>query len=242
MSEDEYKKTEETIFYLASVCMTLGMVNRATRHPDGKTFETDTTHTVMVAVIACSLASRFTDLNVGLIAELALAHDFPEAYAGDTDTRQGLSENQKTEKKEREKIAMEMIADKTKEMPWLPDCIHMYEDRNRAETDFIWVVDKIVPKLTHIMNGCKVVPSLSDNGYHQEQRLSVQRRTSQWPWMLALDYTFVARTVKIQTELEERRKTKSNLDDIKKLVGQIYWTHPDHDDLKELQKLLNEVL
>lgn len=58
---------------LGRLALRFGLVERGTFHPDGVTPETDTTHTVMLAVVGCALAERhLPDLDRGRVAEFVL--------------------------------------------------------------------------------------------------------------------------------------------------------------------------
>ena len=67
------RHTAEKIIDLAQLCLRFGRVNRITYHEDGKRFESDTDHTVMLAVVACAFATQYAPyLDVGRL-------DLPEA-------------------------------------------------------------------------------------------------------------------------------------------------------------------
>src|SRR3954468_11904498 len=91
---------------LARLVLDFGRVDRITYHPDGVTPESDTDHTVMLALIGCALAERhFPELDRGRIAMHALAHDLPEVYAGDTPTLHAPSAELRQAKRDREDAA-----------------------------------------------------------------------------------------------------------------------------------------
>ncbi|MFN3188149.1 MAG: HD domain-containing protein [Candidatus Paceibacteria bacterium] len=129
-------------------------VNRVTFHEDGVTPESDSDHTVMTSVCACALGHKLypEDLDHGLVAQFAIVHDLVEAYAGDTDTF-GFKEEQKAEKNEREHKAFLRIKEEFKDIyPWLPDTIEVYERLDTKEARFVKTVDKLMTKITHILN------------------------------------------------------------------------------------------
>src|SRR5215218_887800 len=97
---------------LGHLCLQFGQVPRGTFHPDGVTPESDTTHTVMLIFLACSIADRYyDDLDRGLIAQLGAGHDASEVYAGDTHTLRLLSDDARQSKKMREMQAVLRIAE-----------------------------------------------------------------------------------------------------------------------------------
>jgi len=140
---------------IGKLILKFSRVNRATFHEDGITPESDADHTVMTSVCACALGHKLysADLDHGLVAQFAIAHDLVEAYADDTDTF-GFTEEQKLEKNEREHKAFLKIKEEFKEVyPWLPDTIERYERLDTIEARFVKTVDKLMTKITHILNG-----------------------------------------------------------------------------------------
>lgn len=129
-------------------------VNRMTRHEDGETLESDTDHTVMLAVSAVALAEKLypDTLDRGLVAQFAIVHDLVEAYAMDTDSF-GISEAEKRAKDAREHDAMVRIRQEFEGVyPWLPETIERYEGLDTREARFVKTVDKLMSKVTHILN------------------------------------------------------------------------------------------
>ena len=158
----------EALLSLARLSLALGRTERITRHEDGERPETVAEHTVMLAVCALSLAEEFFPwLDRGEIARFALAHDFPEAICGDTPTLV-ISAEERAAKAAREGAAIEEIKADTAPLPWLSRSIDEYErlkGSGRARKGegkilsaakaaaFVHAVDKMMPKLTHILNG-----------------------------------------------------------------------------------------
>jgi putative hydrolase of HD superfamily len=141
-----------SVVSLGRIALAFGRVNRITYHPDGTTPESDTDHTVMLGLIACALAAG-TDLDVGLVAQYALVHDLVEVYAGDTATLQALSADDKADKAQREWDAFCRIAEEFGgDLPWVPEIIAKYEARIGPEARFVKALDKLMPKVTHILN------------------------------------------------------------------------------------------
>jgi 5'-deoxynucleotidase YfbR-like HD superfamily hydrolase len=130
-------------------------VSRATRHEDGVTLESDTDHTVMLSVSACALGKKlYPDLlDLGLVAQFAIVHDLVEAYAMDTDSF-GINEEGKKAKDEREHVAFLRIQEEFKDVyPWIPEMIEQYEALGTREARFVKTVDKLMSKITHVING-----------------------------------------------------------------------------------------
>ncbi len=130
-----------------------GRVDRATYHEDGIRKETDTDHTVMLGVIACAFASRFLPhLDIGKVAQFALVHDLVEAYAGDTLTF-GISDEGRAEKERREIEALKRIRREfSASLTWIPEMIARYESLDTPEARYIKMLDKAMPKITHVLN------------------------------------------------------------------------------------------
>jgi 5'-deoxynucleotidase YfbR-like HD superfamily hydrolase len=129
-------------------------VNRVTYHEDGVTPESDTDHTVMLSVCACALGEKLykDSLDLGLVAQFAIVHDLVEAYANDTDTF-AIEEGKRRLKEEREHEAFIRIRGEFETVyPWIPNMIERYEQLDTKEARFVKTVDKLMHKITHILN------------------------------------------------------------------------------------------
>lgn len=141
---------------LGRLALTFGRIDRtAVYHPDGVTPESDTDHTVMLGWIACALAARcFPELDAGLVAQFALIHDAPEVYAGDTQTLR-IDTAGHAAKAAREHAAVRRL---TREfagrLPWFPAALAAYEAQVLPEARFVRGLDKVLPKIVHLLAGC----------------------------------------------------------------------------------------
>lgn len=128
-------------------------VKRATYHEDGITLESDTDHTVMLSICACSFAQKmYPDLDLGKIAQFAVVHDLVEAYAGDTDSF-GLTQEGRDAKEKREHASLLKIQSQfDKVFPWIGETIVAYEALDTKEARFVKTVDKAMSKITHVLN------------------------------------------------------------------------------------------
>ncbi len=161
----------DTLLHLTRLSLAFGRENRATMHPDGVTRESDTDHTVMLALVAPALAARLRpDLQPALVAAFAVVHDLPEVYAGDTNTL-NLSAVERANKTQRELAALNRLDVELSELPWIAGMMHRYEEQDAPEARWVRYVDKILPKLTHALNG-GVSVSVSPQG----QQLSPDAR------------------------------------------------------------------
>lgn len=151
---DISENTIDSILNLGKLLLQFGRVHRITYHEDGVTPESDTDHTVMLSIIACAYAAKVdSKLDIGKIAQFCLIHDLVEVYAQDTPTLRILTETEKQEKRNRETFAYERIKKEFgEEFPWLIDTMYAYETLSTSEARFVKVIDKIMPKITHILN------------------------------------------------------------------------------------------
>lgn len=147
----------DAVVNLGRLSLAFGRVDRITYHPDGSTPESDTDHTVMLGLVACALAHG-TGLDVGLVAQFALVHDLVEVYAGDTPTLRALAADAKADKRAREHAALLRIKEEFGgTLWWLPETLINYENQVVGEARFVRALDKLLPKVTHILNGCRTL-------------------------------------------------------------------------------------
>lgn len=154
------RPTTSDIVNLGRMALAFGRVDRMTYHEDGTAPESDTDHTVMLGLIGCAFASAHPelDLDLGLVAQYALIHDLVEVYAGDTPTLRILSAGEKRAKAEREHDAyLRIAAQFGARLPWVADTIAAYEKRRCPEARFVKALDKLLPAITHVLNGSTVM-------------------------------------------------------------------------------------
>lgn len=144
----------ERAINLASFAIQFAEVHRVTAHPDGRP-ESDATHTVMLSLLACELAPPWMDR--GLLCQMSLVHDLAEAYVGDTDTSRGLTEEQAESKSIREEKARVMLGERFGRLSWVISTLDRYEAQDCHESRYIRVLDKVLPKLVHHLNGGRVM-------------------------------------------------------------------------------------
>lgn len=194
---------------LGQLALAFGRIDRtAVYHPDGVTPESDTDHTVMLGWVACSLAARhFLGLDVGLVAQFALLHDAPEVYAGDTPTLRIDAAGQAA-KAAREVAAVGQLRDEFgQRLPWLPALLERYEKQEEPEARFVRGVDKILPKIVHVLDGCAgliehgVTPDELD-GIFDRQETAMQTYVGEFTELMELRAELVARTTSLRRSLE----------------------------------------
>lgn len=193
----------DAVVSMAGAAMNFGVIDRtACYHPDGGPAESDSDHTVMLGWIACALARRLApDLDRGLVAQLALAHDAVEVHAGDTQTLR-ISDAERVSKAEREHKAWQMLREEFGyDLAWLPDTVRHYEDKASPEARFVWALDKTMPKLVHLLDGLRGLREFGMDraelaGFFERQRESIAVVVAGEPWageLLALHAELVRR-------------------------------------------------
>lgn len=138
----------EALLEIARLAMTLGEVERVTAHPDGRP-ETDTTHTVMLALLVIATAPPAIDRDLAVV--FAVVHDLLEAYTGDTNTAFGLAGDAAAEKARRETEALAKLRDAAGGV--IVELVETYLRQDTLEARFVRYLDKVAPKLTHLLNG-----------------------------------------------------------------------------------------
>lgn len=208
--------TADAIVAAGRLVLDFGQVDRGTYYPDGRTRESDTDHTVMLGLIACAIAAElYPDMNRGLIAQYAMVHDLPEVYAGDTPTLRKPTADAAEAKKRRERAAYDRIAREFgSTLPWLPDMIASYEQLGDREARFVKAVDKVIPKITHLLNrGVAVraqgmtVAELADR--YEAQVGEMAAYASDFPELLELRRVLVARLLSTLHAAARREMNRS---------------------------------
>jgi putative hydrolase of HD superfamily len=196
---------QNDILKLASLVLDFGKVHRQTCHQDGVTLESDTDHTVMLGILGTALADRlYPDLNLGIVAQFALVHDLVEVYAGDTPTLMGVNEEFFNQKEQREQLALQKI--KTEfggQFGWVHRTIEKYDTLGTKEARFVKVLDKILPKITVVLNNAKNINDkklATKEGVLKTfalQREQVKKWAVDMPELLNLWEFFVARELEL---------------------------------------------
>lgn len=142
--------TPEEALVIARLVLRLGEVERIPVHPDGQRRETDTTHSVMLALVSAVAAWR-AGLDPGRAALFALVHDLAEVYAGDVDTSYGLAEDAREAKRLREAAALYRIVRELGDMGCLIALLEQYEARDEPEARLVALLDKAMPKAVRLV-------------------------------------------------------------------------------------------
>lgn len=159
MKEDT-KEISDKVLELGDVALEFSKINRVTLHQDGVRPESDTDHTFMLSLICGSLADKFykNSLDLGLVSQFAILHDLVEVYAGDTDSLVHSSHEAKKIKEEKELESLLKLKNKFANIfPWIHEMIEKYEAQDTKEARFVKIVDKILPKITSVLNNCVAI-------------------------------------------------------------------------------------
>lgn len=156
-NEEHVSQTAHAVVELGDLAMRFSRIPRTgPQHPDG-TPETDGDHTVMLTWIAPALANliniqhRKPRYDVGLVAQYAAIHDAVEVYAGDTPTVK-ITERELADKEERERwAAFRLNVQFIAKLPWFARMITAYERQWESEARFVRSVDKLMPKIVHVI-------------------------------------------------------------------------------------------
>lgn len=168
---------------MASLILRLGQTFRITQDGAGQR-EADTTHSMMLALIAGELAKE-EHLNRDRVVVLALVHDLVEVYEGDTPTLFPLTEEEKAQKRQKETEALQRLKGDLKAFPWVLAALDAYTAQEEPEAQFVRLVDKIMPKLTHFLNQCAVPKAMgmtcrTFQQHHDDQCQELQVRYPQF--------------------------------------------------------------
>lgn len=119
-------------------------VKRTTPLPIGeRRWENDAEHSWAVAFLACCLAPQIDPtLDMGKVAQFAIAHDIVEVYAGDTSTF--ASAEELASKKAREAEALKRLSQEFAQFPWITQTIEEYERRDCNEAKLVYAIDKYI--------------------------------------------------------------------------------------------------
>jgi 5'-deoxynucleotidase YfbR-like HD superfamily hydrolase/uncharacterized protein YqeY len=141
-------------------------------------FENDVEHSWSVAFLACSLAPEIDkNLDVGKIAQFAIAHDLIEVFAGDTSPWH--DQQTRESKEEREEKALKHIEKSFARFPWIIQTIREYESRTSDEAKFVWAVDKVIILLIRYLDKGRYYVENGITKQLFDQRLTGHRKKAQ---------------------------------------------------------------
>jgi putative hydrolase of HD superfamily len=156
---NDSQKHVEGLLAIGKMALEFARTNRTTFHEDGIRQESDTDHTVMLALSACALGDALYKgkIDLGKVAQFALIHDLVEVYAGDTMsvnlTKEGKEDKDKREASSLQKIERQFM----RIYPWITETINEYESLESKEARFVKVLDKVMTRITNILdNGAAI--------------------------------------------------------------------------------------
>lgn len=156
IEEEMHGSWLERALTLSRLILEFGQVMRITEDAEGR-LESDTTHTVMLALLAGEMAAHETvPLDREAVVCMALVHDLVEVRAGDTATLRELSAEARADKESREAAGLVWLRSELAGFPWLLAWLDRYEAQACLESRFVKYLDKVLPNLTHRDNGCRV--------------------------------------------------------------------------------------
>ena len=123
-------------------------VRRTTKVVGEFRYENDSEHAYQFALLAWYIIDiDRLPLDKLRIFEYCLAHDLPEAYAGDVDPWSS-TEDEKRLKGQREAEAEQRLAQEFGEFRGLASCFERYHARSDEESRFVYALDKIQPVIS----------------------------------------------------------------------------------------------
>jgi putative hydrolase of HD superfamily len=141
-------------------------------------FENDAEHSWSVAFLACALAPQIDPrLDLGKIAQYAIAHDLVEVYADDTSTFADAAEL--ATKEEREAAALKRISHEFAHFPWIVRTIEEYEQKATDEAKFVYALDKYIPIVYDYLDEGRLFRERKITLKEYNQALKTHRRKAQ---------------------------------------------------------------
>ena len=135
-------RPHNTFFELQRLVVDLALIERNHHLIDSERRENNIEHSFMVAMLCWYICSYHAlKLDLSKVLRYALAHDFVERYAGDTNAF--ASKEVRERKVKLEKAAAERLGREFGDFGDLVDIIHGYEDKKDDEALFVWTVDKM---------------------------------------------------------------------------------------------------
>lgn len=135
-------KPHTYLFSLQQLIVDLALIDRNHYLAKTQRRENDIEHSVSVAVLCWFIHDAYQiKLDISKILKYALAHDFIERYAGDTNAF--ASQVDRAKKLEREKDSLAKLQAEFHEFSDLVAITSAYEAREDEESLFVWTVDKM---------------------------------------------------------------------------------------------------
>lgn len=121
---------------------------RACRTTDPARPESDAEHTWHLAVFLLLLEDALEGVDFGKILKIALIHDLPEIYAGDTNPYRGDTANKAEKEKAAAKTLFSGLPDHLQDK--LEGLFAEYTDQHTAEAQLVKSADKLMPLIQNL--------------------------------------------------------------------------------------------
>lgn len=141
--------------------------------------ESDPEHTWHLVITLWLLSEKYEKkIDLGKAIKMALVHDLPEMIAGDVYAHS--TEVTKEQKKQNEIKAMEEIVSKLPEGfgNEIKSLWEEYELRESEEAKFVWLVDKLMPRVMYKLTEGDLSDNLPSEPGHDEAQIQKMKDTS----------------------------------------------------------------
>lgn len=133
-------------------------------------------HSFMLAPLSCALAKELDgSLDLGIVAQFALAHDIVEVYTGDTTV--WASKKELEAKYTKEMSSLRRIAHEQQAFPWIARTVETYERRDTPEARFVYALDKILAHALVILGDHHPVHPTRE-AYQKSEEIARQKVTT----------------------------------------------------------------
>ncbi|MCA9325155.1 HD domain-containing protein [Candidatus Saccharibacteria bacterium] len=134
--------TDPNLFAIQQLVIELALIDRNHYLANHERRENDIEHSFAVTMLCWYVYDKLEPtLSLEKILQYALAHDFVEKYAGDTNT---FATNEERDKKiVREHEALDQLCQDFSSFSGLVNAMRAYEDKSDDESLFVWTVDKM---------------------------------------------------------------------------------------------------
>ncbi len=137
-----YSKPHPLLFDLQALVVDMALIHRMHFLTGQERNENDIEHSFAVAMLCWYICDLHRlPLDLAKVLKYALIHDFPERYAGDTNSFGSADE--RANKVIREKAALKRLNREFKHFGDLRSSLEAYEAKHDEEALFVWTVDKM---------------------------------------------------------------------------------------------------
>lgn len=142
--ETDIQIAHDNLLKIGEFTVAFARIDRVPRYPDGRR-ESDVEHSFHLGLSAIEISKAYyPELDVGLVAQFSLVHDFPERYTGDVPTF-NISDADRQAKEDAEQIATERLVEELP--PYLAELLERYEKQEEPEARFVRFIDKLLPAI-----------------------------------------------------------------------------------------------